>query len=397
MANVAVQNTSASLSGKTLATLEGAQTVTGSKTFDLGASAPFVCVAGAAKVPNLDADFLDGEEGSDFHDAAQLTGVLPATVIGADPNADRLVFWDDSAGAFAYLALDGLAIRATTLLLPRAVPCGRLSLTTGTPVTIGDVTAAATLYYALYAGNQIALYNGTSWEMFTIAELSIAAPAVANQMYDVFVQFNAGVPQLALVAWTNDTTRATALTTQDGVLVKTGATGDRYVGSVRTVTASQFNDSFLLRHVWNYYNREPRAMRAIEATNSWSYTLAAWRQANASAANQVSFIIGVAEESAEFELVGLSDNDGGGSHFAVGIGLDTVAAPTTGNIGMKSYSVAAGTQTPAWARLRAYPAVGYHYAAWLEYSITTTGITTWYGDNNTPTLTQAGISGSVRG
>jgi hypothetical protein len=58
--SVTVLNTTASLSGKTLAKLEDTQTITGLKTFDLGASAPFAVVSGAAVVSNLDADKLDG-------------------------------------------------------------------------------------------------------------------------------------------------------------------------------------------------------------------------------------------------------------------------------------------------------------------------------------------------
>jgi hypothetical protein len=157
--SVSVLNTTASLSGKTLLKAEDSQTVTGLKTFDLGAAAPFGVVSGAAKVSNLDADLLDGQEGTDYHDAAQLTGVLPVTVVAADPNADRIVFWDDSAGAYAFLSLASLAISGTTLSGPIPDPCGRLSLTTGVPVTTGDVTAAGTLYWALYKGNTAAIYS----------------------------------------------------------------------------------------------------------------------------------------------------------------------------------------------------------------------------------------------
>lgn len=38
------------------------------------------------------------------------------TLFGADPNADRIIFWDDSAGSFTYLTPgDGLAITTTTI------------------------------------------------------------------------------------------------------------------------------------------------------------------------------------------------------------------------------------------------------------------------------------------
>jgi hypothetical protein len=292
----------------------------------------------------------------------------------------------------------GSAPSWVTASTPLGLVNGRLSLTTAVPVTTADVTAAATLYFALYGGNRIALYTGTLWQMFTIAELSIAVPGTTNQMYDVFVDYNAGTPQLALTAWTNDTTRATALTLQDGVLVKTGSTGQRYVGSFRTTGVSgQTEDSFAKRFVWNYYNRAPRQMRVLESTDNWDYTTAVWRQARGQAANQLAFIIGVADTPLTASVFGISKNDTGGSSFAVAIGLDSTTAPTTGNIGMYGVSLSANVLQTAQASLTVYPAVGYHYAAWLEYAITTTNIQTWYGDNGAATLYQTGISGTVLG
>lgn len=76
--SVTVANTTASLSGKTLLKAEDSQTITGQKTFDVGASSPFLCVSGSAKVDHLDADLLDGAEGTAYHDAAQLTGSYAA-------------------------------------------------------------------------------------------------------------------------------------------------------------------------------------------------------------------------------------------------------------------------------------------------------------------------------
>jgi hypothetical protein len=58
-------------------------TQTGLITFDRSSAAPndepFHVAAGANKVENLDADLLDGEEATDFHDATQLTGVTDET------------------------------------------------------------------------------------------------------------------------------------------------------------------------------------------------------------------------------------------------------------------------------------------------------------------------------
>lgn len=53
----------------------------------------------------------------------------------ADPNADRILFWDDSAGSYAYLAAgSGLAITATTLDVTAAPSSGITVSEGGTPL-----------------------------------------------------------------------------------------------------------------------------------------------------------------------------------------------------------------------------------------------------------------------
>lgn len=281
----------------------------------------------------------------------------------------------------------------------RTIVCGRLSLTSGTAVTTGDVTAATTVYFALHKGNQIGLYTGAAWTLSAISELSIAVPSTTVTMYDVFVDYNSGTPQLAVTAWTNDTTRATALTTQDGVLVKNGDATKRYVGSFRTTGSSgQTEDSFAKRFVWNYYNRQPREMRATDSTDNWTYTTATWRQARATATNQLEFIVGVAEVPLCATVVGAAFNSGGAGYMSVAVGLDSTSAPTAGNVGMLINAPTNGDAYVGSASLRAYPAVGYHYAAWLEYSKTTTGTTTWSGDTAASGAPmQTGISGEIDG
>jgi hypothetical protein len=271
---------------------------------------------------------------------------------------------------------------------------GRLTLTSGTPVTTADVTAATTLYWALYKGNQISLYNGTRWQHFTVAQLSIAVPAVATQMYDVFVDYNAGTPALSLTAWTNDTTRATALTTQDGVLVLTGTLGKRYVGSVRTVASGQLNDSAALRHVWNYYHRVARLCRVLEATDSWSYSTSTRRQANGSTANQLAVVIGVAEVmvNAHVAVTAVASAD---LAAYVSIGRDSTTTPHTGCTGIQQ-TILTANFTRLTADLLDYPPVGYHIYTWLELG-PGAGTVTWYGDNGGASNLQSGIYGSVEG
>jgi phage FluMu protein gp41 len=76
MADIQVANTDADLSDNTLITEENAYTITGLHTFSRSTNAPFACVSGAAVVAYLDADKLDGQEGSYYLAAANFTGTL---------------------------------------------------------------------------------------------------------------------------------------------------------------------------------------------------------------------------------------------------------------------------------------------------------------------------------
>lgn len=70
--SVSVLNTNASVSGKTVTINENADTVTGLKTFDRDPSAPFAVSSGSAVVVNLDADKLDGQDGSFYQSASNI-------------------------------------------------------------------------------------------------------------------------------------------------------------------------------------------------------------------------------------------------------------------------------------------------------------------------------------
>src|SRR5687767_10894080 len=76
---ISVLNTDAGLAGTTLLNAESTQTITGAKTFDLDPSAPFAVSANSAVVTNLDADKLDGQEGSYYTNATNISsGTLAA-------------------------------------------------------------------------------------------------------------------------------------------------------------------------------------------------------------------------------------------------------------------------------------------------------------------------------
>lgn len=169
---------------------------------------------------------------------------------------------------------------------------GRLTLESGVPVSTSDQTAKTTLYYTPYNGNQIALYNGNNWSIMKFVELSIAIPSSTNTNYDVFAYDNGGTVTLELTAWTNDTTRATALVRQDGILCKSGSLTRRYLGTIRTTgTSGQCEDSLSCRFVWNYSNQELRRFsKSVFSEHTFN---SSWRYWNNSSTHNIKFVVGL--------------------------------------------------------------------------------------------------------
>lgn len=272
---------------------------------------------------------------------------------------------------------------------------GRLTLTSQTPVTSVDVTAATTVFFAPYKGNRISLYDGSAkWKLYNFSQLSIAVPATTNTMYDLWCFDNSGVPTLEALAWSSDTARATALTTQDGVDVKTGATTRRYLGSFRTTGSSgQTEDSVLKRYVWNNYNRVVKSISVVDATDTWQYTLNAWRLTNSPAANQLDVVIGKSEDIVRIRAIHNVQSSGIGTRVNTSIGLDSYITSAATVVGSVETPVANITNTLV-SEYVGYPGVGRHFLAWLERSVAA-GTTTWQGDNGLSNVTQSGMAGEV--
>jgi hypothetical protein len=270
----------------------------------------------------------------------------------------------------------------------------RLTLTTGTPVTTADVSAAGTIYMTPYKGNSIGCYDGTNWQMVQTTELSVASSTTGSKVFDIFLDYNAGTPQLVTTDWTNDTTRATALTYQDGVLVQTGNTDWRYLGTARTKTASQVDDAEAFRHLWNYYNRVEKDMVVFESTNSWTYSTPTIRQSNANSANQLDFVIGVSEDAISAKCFSSVSNSTLNQTSQTGIGLDSTT--TFSSDGQHAYvqQALAGNVLQAVGTYKSIIAEGRHYLSWNEWSGGVTG--TWRGDNADINFTNCGIIGSIK-
>jgi len=257
---------------------------------------------------------------------------------------------------------------------------GRLTLETGVAISTTDQTAKATLYFTPFRGNSIGLYtSGGDWVLrsFTEKSLSLSGYTTAKP-FDIFGYDNAGTLALESLVWTNDTTRATALATQDGVLVKSGDATRRYIGSFRTGTVSgQTRDADAFRYIWNYYNRVPiKMIKTVTSATSWNYTTAVFRQANGDTANQIDFVYGVAEDPVSIEVVTSVRNTNIQIIAQTGIGLRSTTTDSA-TIAPVFIPAVANIQTVNTVKYFDIPGtVGRINAVWLEKSIAT-GTATW--------------------
>jgi hypothetical protein len=319
--------------------------------------------------------------------------------VATDSISRDVVFWSTNSDALVNFSAGSKTVICTApaeaFSPPRPVCDFRLSLTSGTPVTVSDVATATTLYAAMYKGNQISLYANSRWQVALSGEMSLAlGTLVANKNYDVFCYLNAGVPALELgAAWTNDTTRATALDYQDGVLVKFGDATRRYLGTFRTISTTETCDTERRRLVWNYYNRVNRKLKVVDAADTWNFSTASFQQANANAANQVEVLLGLAEDYINLFVSGrVTSSTSTFRTVSVAIGVNSTS------VGSFDTSTGASVNNTINANPEAQLAsciLGFTIYAWLERGAG--GDTqSWRGDSGT-TYLQAGLFGMMVG
>lgn len=297
------------------------------------------------------------------------------------------------------LNVSGAVTLSSTVTTPKifaGICQGRLTLTAGTPVTTADVTGATNVFWTPNAGNAIALYNGsTNWTLMSFVETTLALGTLTNDLpYDVFAFNNAGTLNLEALAWSTKTARATALVLQDGVLVKSGATTRRYLGTFKTTSTTTTEDSYAKRDLYNFYGQTKRPMRVLEATDTWGYATATIRQANGSTANQLEVMIGVAGEAITVTIHAILTTNTPGNDTYSYIGEDSTTTPSSSALHGRHDAPTVGFMSNE-AFLETIPALGLRQFMWLEKGAGA-GTVTWYGDNGTPGAMQSGIVGSIR-
>jgi hypothetical protein len=280
------------------------------------------------------------------------------------------------------------------------LPGGRLTLTTAVPVTTADVTAAGTIYYTPYLHDRIRVWDGTRWLYKIFAESSLALTVTSGKNYDVFLDDDIATLSLS-AAWTNDTTRADALGTQDSVTVLASDHTKLWLGTIRASGTNTTEDSGGgtttqvggKRFVWNAYNQVLRFIAVKDTTDSWSYNTHTIRQANAAAGNKVEYVTGSAASFVSASLIaGIVVNNNNSLEAVAGIGVDSTTT-LSGIRGAAFISVVASLIVSFPAFYKGYPGLGYHYLSWNEAGATATGTSAFTGDDGSDE--QAGLTAQI--
>jgi hypothetical protein len=297
-----------------------------------------------------------------------------------------------------------------------APPQGRLTLTTGVAVTTSDVTGATAHFYTPgIGGNQIPIYDGTNMVPTAFSELTQAttdttkspAAVTTNSIYDIFVWSDSGTIRATRgPPWTSDTARGTGAGTSELILqngmwlnknsITNGPAASRgtLVGSIRSNSSSQLNDSAAFRWVSNAYNTAPRPMKVTEPANSWNYTTATFRQANGNAANQLDFLQTLGGGQFTADVFASYSNTAVANFGVVGIDIDSINATSiVNNINNLCYVPVSTYIVFVGAKYNGFPGLGRHTAIWKEYS-SAAGTGTFYSIAG-GTILSSGIYGSI--
>lgn len=158
-----------------------------------------------------------------------------------------------------------------------------------------------------------------------------------------------------------DHARATALTTQDGVLVKTGATTRRYLGTFCATSATTTNDNIASRLLWNLYSQVNKYVQASSnSSHSYNGGIRPW---NNDLANRINLVNGIQSEGMLVSLQGQTTSGGANFQTYTGVGSNSISAQSTAT----GFSTSATALTAAIAvAMIAGPVAGFSYLQALE-------------------------------
>jgi hypothetical protein len=270
----------------------------------------------------------------------------------------------------------------------------RLTVADGDPLPTADQTGKTTLYCTPYTGNGISLYDGSDWAVLTSAQVTAAIPSTTDTNHDVFAYDNGGTLTLEFVAWTDATTRATAIVKQNGVWVKSGAATRRLLGTIRTTgTSGQCEDSRTSRFVANVDNARARSLFFAANTesaynyNDGSVTPPQVMYKSLDSSNNFKAVFPTAETFASVSAHSMVFNASTQNAAAADIGIDGLTRDADISLGAFG-----STANVLIATYEGQPGAGMHTFYHLEYLHANKDTTSFYDAFNG---TLAGLRGIV--
>jgi hypothetical protein len=301
-------------------------------------------------------------------------------------NAPADVIWDRT-NQVLYVSEGSVNWISVGQSLP--TPQGYLTPISGIPIITGDALGVNTIFYTPYRGSLIPVFNGSTFNTFSVGEFSIALGGTSgSSIYDLFVGQVSGLgigvgwgPPWAVVTPGSCARGTGGTSTQlqriNGILTNQfamslsnpggpgsppyaiAANQGTYIGSVfidatagQTTCHRSFGQSRKFG-VWNAYNRQPIVLLGGDGTGSWMYGgNTVWRQSNGSGANQILPFMGLAEEAIEVEFVENFTTNSNSGTAQIGIGWNSTTTPS----GFSSSFVITGIAMNGRARYLQAPA-----------------------------------------
>jgi len=281
-------------------------------------------------------------------------------------------------------------------------PQGRLTLTSATPVMTTDTTAATTVYYDCYAGNNVPVGSTPSNLTIPSCEVSMGlstSNVASGSVYDIFGVSNSGTLVICVgPAWSSTTARGTGagttqldqtnggLWTNENSLTHCygGAAGTTDYGSVAAHAATYLGSLYATANgqtgmqfapaaaaggsnnvlaLYNAYNRVLFHSLSRDNTSSWTYSTATWRAADNSNSNRINWLDGLIQSQVTASWQAFCGNQGG-NNYSVGVNFDSTSATPGGVVGDSYYS--GSTSFSSIAGGNSTIALGWHYAQAME-------------------------------
>jgi hypothetical protein len=260
------------------------------------------------------------------------------------------------------------------ITIPYELCQGRLGGVSGNPT--GEVgNSANTLYWVpMTTGDRVGFYESSAWKLYHVAQCSLDISGTSAGMYDVFLDSS---PALYQVAWTNTTTRATALDTQDSIYVQNGHHDRRFVASYYNI-GYQTQDGigpgaasvyYPQRLIWNMYNRIARpVIMYVTGISSYVWSGTGFRQVHADTNSKIQIVSGLPNETVLTATVHAATSLVSGSVYRTNLSLDSTIQFDGYRIG--GMQVGNGAYDSISGGYAAAVPVGLHNFNWLEYTDT---------------------------